>query len=375
MTLATGSSGDLPTRSQVQHWSTSHLAEAAASWRQAASRSENAFDEHRQNIASPGGTTWEGDAKDAALDRVTADVAVVARQGEVLREAADLAENGAHDINAAKDKAIEAITAAVGDGFSVTENLKVTDARKYDFTTIIERNRALVEHAEAIRWTAEQLIRTAELVGKRLQSKADELVGIRFDGEDNASASGSVRSVNNTIKQTPTDDPNDPYYQDPPEPGGGYGSYHYGYQFSTREGWSKEKIMAEVQENFNRYFTFSADTGKLVEGATVNLKGPFGEDEPVRVTDVTPNSFSFVSLPGHMEGAGRVIKFSIVPAEASPVPGRTNWELRVEASGPLSKGSFIPGASWVNKGIWQVFANNLDSRLPTLRPQTGVATM
>lgn len=90
---ASGDSAGL-TRSGIEHWDTSYLDAAATAWRQAAAKSEAAFDQHRQNIASPGGTTWEGDAKDAALDRVTADVVVVGHQAGALREAADIAENG-----------------------------------------------------------------------------------------------------------------------------------------------------------------------------------------------------------------------------------------------------------------------------------------
>ena len=52
--------------------------------------------------------------------------------------------------------------------------------------------------------------------------------------------------------------------------------------------------------------------------------------------------------PGHNEGAGRVIRFSIVPAADNPV------------------------ASWLNKGIGQIFADNLDSRLPTRPTQPGL---
>ena len=37
---------------------------------------------------------WEGDAKDAALDRVAADLGVVRRQGDVQRHAADVAARG-----------------------------------------------------------------------------------------------------------------------------------------------------------------------------------------------------------------------------------------------------------------------------------------
>jgi hypothetical protein len=98
----------LPTRSEIENWTTTDLA-AAASWRAAATESEDAFDQHRQNIAAPGGTTWEGDAKDAALDRVTCDVSVVGNHGDVLREAASIAESGVGDINAAKRDVLAAI--------------------------------------------------------------------------------------------------------------------------------------------------------------------------------------------------------------------------------------------------------------------------
>jgi hypothetical protein len=156
----------------------------------------------------------------------------------------------------------------------------------------------------------------------------------------------------------------------PQEPSGGYGSYHYGYPFSTNESWTQRQIAQEVLANYNRYFTFTGDQPSIVEGATINLDGPTGA-EPVKVTRVTDTGFQFVSLPGHSEGPGRVINFEIVPAATSPVPGRLNWELRVEASGPVSGISAIPGASWFNKGIWQVFADNLDSRLPTSPSGSG----
>lgn len=198
----------LPTKPEIESWETSHLSEAAISWRTAATASEGAFDQHRQNIASPGGTTWEGDAKDAALDRVTKDVAVVGRQNGVLREAAGLAENGAHDIKAAKDKAVEAITAAENDGFTVGEDLTVTDSREYDIDTAAERNRALAEHAEDIRWAAEQLMQADQLVGTRLQAKAADLEGIRFEGEGEGREEppNHVQLVDNKVQDKPGED-------------------------------------------------------------------------------------------------------------------------------------------------------------------------
>lgn len=189
----------LPTKSEIENWDTSYLDTAATSWRSAATASEDAFDQHRRNIDAPGGSTWTGDAKDAALDRVTKDVAVVGRQGGVLREAASLVESGAYDIKAAKDKALQAITAAENDGFNVAEDLSVTDSHEYDIATIVERNKALAEHSEDIHWTTQQLVAADKLVGDRLEAKAADLEGIRFEGEGDGS-SGRVYLVDNKVQ-------------------------------------------------------------------------------------------------------------------------------------------------------------------------------
>ena len=98
----------MPTRSQVQSWDTTALDDATQRWRGAAAAAETAFEQHRQNIASPGGTDWEGDAKDAALDRVAADLGVVRRQGDVQRHAADVAARGGEDISAARGAVLDA---------------------------------------------------------------------------------------------------------------------------------------------------------------------------------------------------------------------------------------------------------------------------
>lgn len=200
---ATATGGARLSKSQIQTWNTAHLSDAAAAWRAAAATSENLFDQHRANVASPGGTTWEGDGKDAALDRATTDTVVVSRQSGVLREAADLAENGAYDINNAQSEAVAAITAAEDDDFSVGEDLKVTDTRRYDITTIADRNKALAEHTEDIRWYADRLMQTDTHVGERLQGKAAELDEIKFDGEgeDRAGRNGHVWLVDNKVKR------------------------------------------------------------------------------------------------------------------------------------------------------------------------------
>lgn len=82
-----GSGGELPPRSEIENWSTRDLDDAAVRWRQAAAESEEAFAQHRGNIVN---TDWSGDAKDAAVNRVTADAVVVGSQGRVQREGAQI---------------------------------------------------------------------------------------------------------------------------------------------------------------------------------------------------------------------------------------------------------------------------------------------
>ncbi|GAT07837.1 hypothetical protein H7I77_20765 [Mycolicibacterium novocastrense] len=177
----------VPSRPEIEAWGTRDLDDAAARWREAATTGENAFDTHRQNIVTPGGTAWEGDAKDAALDRVTADLAVARRQGDVQREAADIAEEGARDIAIARGRVLDAIAEAEAEGFEVGKDLSVTDTRPSDVDTVAARATAAAEHAEYIRWRAEQLAATDRLVGRQLQAEAAELKSIQFepDGEIN----------------------------------------------------------------------------------------------------------------------------------------------------------------------------------------------
>jgi hypothetical protein len=132
-------------------------------------------------MAAPGGSDWFGQAKDAAWKRVTADLAVVRRQSDALRACADTAAAGANDLRSAQRAVREAIDEAEADGFRVGDDLSVTDTQRRDLSTAAARQTAAVEHADNIRWRAEQLIQTDTLVGSQLSAKAAELEGIRFE--------------------------------------------------------------------------------------------------------------------------------------------------------------------------------------------------
>ncbi|MFV8228823.1 hypothetical protein [Mycolicibacterium fortuitum] len=176
----TGPSGVELTRSQLEAWDTTYLAEAAARWRQLAAESETLFEWHRQNVCAPGGAEWSGDAGEAASERVSADAVVVRRQGDIQREATEIAENGCRDIRLAVGQVLDAIAAAEEDGFRVAEDLKVRDTRRIDVTTMATRYTASREHAEDIRWHCERLIQAEIYLGQRLEGKALELAAVRF---------------------------------------------------------------------------------------------------------------------------------------------------------------------------------------------------
>ncbi|PRC41685.1 hypothetical protein C6A85_000000114395, partial [Mycobacterium sp. ITM-2017-0098] len=188
----------VPSRSDVEAWDSSDLESAATRWRAAAAALESAFEQHRQNILTPGGTTWEGDAKDAALDRATTDTSVVRLHGDVHRKAAHIATRGSQDIRDARSRVLEAIAEAEQDDFTVGDDLSVTDNRAYDLKTAAARMSAATEHAEYIRWRAEQLVATDALVGRQLQVKSAELEGIRFEGDrDGNETDPTIRLVDN----------------------------------------------------------------------------------------------------------------------------------------------------------------------------------
>jgi len=311
---ATAGVGSLPTRSEIEGWDTSELENAASTWRAAAAQSEQVFDQHRQNIAAPGGTTWEGDAKDAALDRVTADVSVVRHQGDVVRAAADIAESGSGDIQAALSKVLDAIAAAEADGFRVGEDLSVTDTKRVDVFSMAARRTALSEHAEGIRWAAEQLVQTDTLVSKRLEAKATELQGIQFDGE--GQSDHVVWAVDYSTM------PERPQFPLPEKP------WDYNLDLTTDlkvdggksagAGITVDDVWKELHRCFNCNFPMGGapkEFPKVGDELPLEIKmaGAKLANFPVRVTQAEKSgseiNIEFETLPGHVDGPGSTIHF------------------------------------------------------------------
>jgi hypothetical protein len=115
---------NMPTRSRIESWRVDHLEHAAAQWRAQADRTEGAFDRAMQTIGS---APWEGTSADAARDLVFAQLVAVRGAVDNLRQAAQIAGNGATTLAGDKGVTLAAIGNAERQFFSVSEQLKVTD--------------------------------------------------------------------------------------------------------------------------------------------------------------------------------------------------------------------------------------------------------
>ncbi|WP_260508733.1 hypothetical protein [Mycolicibacterium farcinogenes] len=297
------------TRSLIDGWQTQHLADTADWLRTQSTESRRLFDEFHQSVKSAG---WTGDAKDAAVDMVGADVSVVDRQGAVAREAADIAGQGAVDVQAAKRDVLSAISDAESDGFTVAEDLSVTDTRRVDLLEIRSRHMAMTAHAEAIRWRGEQLVQADALVGRRLAEKAAELDGIRFEGGGTVQAA----SFGDGFKQWPVLDHDKPweYNLDLTT------TFKRDDDFPTSAGTiaSIDDVWKELNRCFNCNFPMGGAPAKLpTVGDRLPLEIEVADqhllDFPVEVTQVSKTAseinIEFATLPGHVDGEGSTIHF------------------------------------------------------------------
>ncbi|MGN6331826.1 MAG: RHS repeat-associated core domain-containing protein, partial [Motilibacteraceae bacterium] len=144
-------------------------------------------------------------------------------------------------------------------------------------------------------------------------------------------------------------------YRDNPG-GSGYGatkqfySYHYSYflQNTTK---SASSVMQAIEHNFG-VFPLAGCGKSLREGSRCKLTG----GNPIYVADVSATSFSFVSLPGHAEGAYNAITFSVKRRG-------TALYLDVVAAGPGTRWQHLPGGRLANHALanamWSLFSSRI----------------
>jgi hypothetical protein len=152
--------------SQIRAWSTEHLVDAASSWTTTADQWEDVFVRMRNQSHS---IAWKGDGGDGLRQRTGADLPLVSSKADQLRQAAGIARNGASEISAAHRRVLYAVEDAHNAGFTVGEDLSVTDTHTRG-TAAEQAARQAQAQAVAgdLRTRAEQLVGTEHMVAGQL---------------------------------------------------------------------------------------------------------------------------------------------------------------------------------------------------------------
>ncbi|MHA7652752.1 hypothetical protein ACX9NE_20065 [Mycobacterium sp. ML4] len=166
------------TLSQIRAWSTEHLIDAAAYWTKTADQWEDVFLQMRNQSYA---IAWNGAGGDALRQRTSADLPIVSAKADLLRQASWTARNGASKISAAQRRVLYAVQDAQDAGFTVGEDLSVTDARASS-TAAEQAARQAQAHAFAgdIRLRAGQLDGAEVKVAGQLAAAAAGLGSVGF---------------------------------------------------------------------------------------------------------------------------------------------------------------------------------------------------
>lgn len=168
----------LPTLSTIEAWDVDHLTEAADHWDGTANRWENVS---LQVWQQSHGLDWEGQARQALVERTTADKTIVMGKADQLRDAAKIARRGASDIDAAKRRVLYAVEDAHNAGFLVGEDLSVTDTRTTKNSAELAQRQAQAQALSAdIRSRAAQLVGVDSEVGTNLTGTAGDVGDTTF---------------------------------------------------------------------------------------------------------------------------------------------------------------------------------------------------
>ena len=168
----------LPSR-RYMHWDVDHLIEAAEHWHSTADRWESVYGQLSQQAI---GMDWHGQARDALIDRTTADRAVVTQKADQLREASLTARKGAGDISAAQRSVLYKVDDAHQAGFVVGEDLSLTDTqRSRNAAELAARQAQAQALATDIRSSAAQLLAVDSEVGAKLTATAGDVGSLNFN--------------------------------------------------------------------------------------------------------------------------------------------------------------------------------------------------
>jgi hypothetical protein len=161
----------IPTRSQIEVYSTDHLLDAAEYWDGLADHWEDA---HWQVRNQAHALDWQGVGGDALRARTASDYTVASDHADQLRGTSRVARQQAGELERLRNRVLYAVEDAHDAGFTVGEDLSVTDTRTSRTTAELAVRRAQAQvFAADIRSRAGALVvADTEVAGKLTASAA-----------------------------------------------------------------------------------------------------------------------------------------------------------------------------------------------------------
>lgn len=124
---------------------------------------------------------WSGAGGDALRERTSADLLIVSAKADMLREAAGIARNGSGDISAAQRRVLYGVEDAHNAGFTVGEDLSVTDTHTSSTPAEQAARQAQAQaFAGDIRLRAQQLDEADAKVAGQLTAATADLGSVDF---------------------------------------------------------------------------------------------------------------------------------------------------------------------------------------------------
>jgi hypothetical protein len=206
----------LPTLSQVQTLDTAYLREAGQHWTRTGNLWERAFAEVHEQIASPGGVPWEGQAAASARERSYLDLVKVRGASDQLHGAAAVAVRGGQQLQACKEAVLEAVQDARADGFSVGEDFSVTDRLRGGTSEFRAARLAVAQgHASFIRHRVAALVTSDRELATRITYATKDIDALSFQEEPDTIVGDDkhkrIQAVDNhTFKEAPNPEPDPP---------------------------------------------------------------------------------------------------------------------------------------------------------------------
>ena len=169
------------TRSRIEGFdqTATALSELAGQLRTGATRWQQATDGYVEQIDTPNGTEWTGQAATRYFDEARADRLVVNTAVGHAHSMADVADLGADSLRGVRTSALEAIAQAEEDDFAVGEDLSITDKSSSNSSVAqAARQQAALAHRNYIVHCAARLEAEDVRVAAKLHAGAAELTGM-----------------------------------------------------------------------------------------------------------------------------------------------------------------------------------------------------